>query len=186
MKEGSMLKNIVFRIASMCITFAVTIMITSIVVTKLGDEMYGFYSLANDFVSYAAILSVALNSMSGRYITISYYEHNITDVNKFFNSILFSNVILSSVLVLPTFLIVYNLNKFINIPETAVNNVKALFMLIALNFFVSVISAVFTVATFIRNRVDLDSIRSAESNLIKFLIVVIFFYCIKPNIVFLE
>ncbi len=185
MKEGSMLKNIVFRIASMCITFAVTIMITSIVVTKLGDEMYGFYSLANDFVSYAAILSVALNSMSGRYITISYYEHNITDVNKFFNSILFSNVILSSVLVLPTFLIVYNLNKFINIPETAVNNVKALFMLIALNFFVSVISAVFTVATFIRNRVDLDSIRSAESNLIKFLIVVIFFYCIKPNIVFL-
>lgn len=180
-----MLKNIIFRAASMCITFAVTIIITSIVVTKSGEEMYGFYSLANDFVSYAAILSVALNSMSGRYITISYYEHNITDVNKFFNSILFSNVILSSVLILPSFLIVCNLNKFINIPETAVNDVKALFMLIALNFLISAVSAVFTVATFIRNRVDLDSIRSAESNLIKLLIVEVFFYCFKPNIVFL-
>lgn len=185
MKEGSMLKNIIFRAASMCITFAVTIIITSIVVTKSGEEMYGFYSLANDFVSYAAILSVALNSMSGRYITISYYEHNITDVNKFFNSILFSNVILSSALILPSFLIVCNLNKFINIPETAVNDVKALFMLIALNFLISAVSAVFTVATFIRNRVDLDSIRSAESNLIKLLIVAVFFYCFKPNIVFL-
>lgn len=185
MKNNAMIKNMISRVASLSVIFLVTMVITKITVQKSGDELYGFYSLANDFVNYAMILSIALNSMAGRYITISYYNESKEDVNKYFNSILFANIVLCCLIAVPMFLFIFFLDKIINIAPQDVNHVKMLFLFMFLNFGVTIISSVFTVGTFIKNRVDLDSYRSIESNVIKIILIIVSFSLFQSNIAYL-
>ena len=73
--------NIFAKLFSMGVAFGATLLITRVVVSKSGYELYGFYSMSVDFVNYAAVLSVALNLMAGRFITVKYYKNDISGVN---------------------------------------------------------------------------------------------------------
>lgn len=181
----STFNNIIFKTLSMIITFASTLLITKVVVLKSGSDMYGFYSLSNDFVNYAMVLSTALNSMSGRYITLSYYQNDTKNVRRYFTSVFVANIFISIIMAVIGTVVICNLDSLIKIPAKNILDVKILFALIFVNFFVSIISSVFFVATFLKNRVDLDSLRQIESNCIKILLVLILFYSLKPNIAWL-
>lgn len=182
MLEKRNILNIAAKILAMAVSFIVMTAITRIVVGHVGNEQYGFYSLSNDFVNYALIASMALNSMANRYITLSYYEKKKDAVNLFFNSIFISNVMLSALLLVPSLFAICKLEYIINIPEDIVYDVKTLFVLMFINFFVSIIFSVFSAATFIHNRVDLDSVRSIESYGIRLLVVAMGFFVLKGKI----
>lgn len=185
MVSGRNAKNISAKIFSMVVAFLATLMITRVVVGKSGDELYGFYSMSADFVNYAAVLSLALNSMAGRFITIKYYEGDIRGVNRLFNTVFYANIILAAFFLLPMICVLINLEKLISIDASYVNEVKTLFLLMFSNYIITIISSVFSVSTFIKNRVDLDSIRQGESNFIKLIIVYVLYYLFAPNIVYI-
>lgn len=176
--------NLIYKIASIGIMFVITMIITKIVVYYLGQEIYGYYDLSNDFVNYASIISVALNSMASRYITISYYS-NKDDLNCYFNSVLFSNIILAISLIVPFFLLVLNLNNIININYEYIIEIKILFALMLINFLLSIITSIFSVATFTKNRVDLDSQRQIECWGIRLIIIIVFYFLFDPHIWYL-
>lgn len=178
-------KNMIARAFSMAVAFAATFIITRVIVNKSGNELYGYYAMSADFVNYATVLALALNSMAGRFITVKYYEHDIKGVNRLFNSILYANIILSLVISIPMILIVVNLDQIISINESLILEVKVLFACMFLNYLITIVSSVFSVSTFLKNRVDLDSIRQSESNIIKVCIVYILYYFFAPNIVYL-
>ena len=102
-------KNIAARIFSMLVAFGATFILTRIVVNKSGNELYGYYSMSADFVSYAAVLSIALNSMAGRYITVKYYEGDLRGVNRLFNTLIYANIGLSIALIVPLAFVINNL-----------------------------------------------------------------------------
>lgn len=183
--NGGTIKNLVFKIISLGVTFIVTFFITRLIVNTIGSEVYGYYSLSNDFVNYAMIVSIALNSMGNRFITLAFYNDNNEEVNGYFNSIFFANIILGIVLIIPMFVIVFRLEFLINIPHELVTDVKILFALMFSNFIISIISSVFSVATFIKNRVDLDSLRIIESYILRIIVLILFFEFFTPKIYFL-
>lgn len=178
-------KNIVARVFSMLIAFFSTFIITRIVVSKSGDELYGFYSMSVDFVNYATVLSLALNSMAGRFITVKYYEGDLQGVNRLFNTIFYANMILILILMLPMIYVLINLDSIILINAVLVPEVRNLFLLMFANYLITIVASVFSVSTFLKNRVDLDSIRQSESNLIKVAIVYILYNLFSPNIIYL-
>lgn len=51
---------------SCLVSLGISFLITPTVIYKLGSEAQGFVTMANNFVSYAAIAAMALNSMAGR------------------------------------------------------------------------------------------------------------------------
>jgi len=67
-------KNTIINLFAALITLGVQMFIgfwlSHYVIGKLGEEAYGFLDLANNFVSYAGLVAVSINSMACRYISV--------------------------------------------------------------------------------------------------------------------
>lgn len=57
-------------------SFVVSFFLTPFITSKLGTEAYGFVTLSKNFVSYAVIVSTALDSYATRYIAMEYHNKN--------------------------------------------------------------------------------------------------------------
>lgn len=185
MSNQKTIYNLIVKIISMLVSFSVTLIITNTIVMKIGKEVYGYSQMSNDFVNYATVISVALNSMASRYITISFYNEDINAVNKYFNTVLFSNIILGITLFIPIILITLNLEKIIQLPNEYIFDIKLLFLFMFLNFIITICTTVFGIPTFIKNRIDLDSYRSIESNIIKLGLIIVIYSISNPKIWYL-
>ena len=69
------------------VTFVISFFLSPYIVESIGVEANGFISLANSFVSYASLITIALNSLAGRFITISIVEGDERSANKYFSSV---------------------------------------------------------------------------------------------------
>ncbi|MGN1432220.1 MAG: hypothetical protein ACI4XI_00820, partial [Ruminococcus sp.] len=65
--------NIIASIVAFGVTIGINFFLTPYLVSSLGTEAYGFIGLANNFVQYATIVTSALNSMAGRFISVEYH-----------------------------------------------------------------------------------------------------------------
>ena len=115
--------NIVANLLSFAITIIISLFITPIIVDALGSEAYGYVGLAGNFVNYAALITVALNSMASRFVSIEIYKGDYKEANKYFTSVFFANLLIALVM-LPVFCgIVWKLENLIEIPERLVSDV---------------------------------------------------------------
>ena len=62
--------NLIAKIISYGATLLISFFLTPYLVEKLGKEAYSFYPIANNFVNYMGVITIALNSMASRFITI--------------------------------------------------------------------------------------------------------------------
>lgn len=174
--------NIVAQIVTFVVQFCINFFLTPFIVKKLGPEAYGFIGLSNNFISYAQILTVALNSMAGRFIAIEYHKGHHVEAVKFYTSVFYANLIVSIVIGLIAMICSMYLEYFINIPDELVLDVKILFLFLVANFLISIIFSVYNVATFIKNRLDYVAIRSIVANILRACILVVAFTLFIPMI----
>ena len=103
-KGNSMQKNrqLTINMAANFINFGISLCISFFlspyIVRTIGVEANGFITLANNFVSYTSLITIALNSMIGRFVTISLTEKKTDDANRYFTSALFANGSIAAVL----------------------------------------------------------------------------------------
>lgn len=185
-KERSKNKQLVINMAATFVTFLVGLGIrfglTPYIVRTLGPEAYGFVGLATNILGYTSLITIALNSMAGRFITLRYTSGDIEGANKYFSSVFYSNLILSVVILLLSVGCVIWLEYMINIPERLLFDVKFLFSLLAFNNIIGLLTNTWCVATFIKNRLDLSNVRTIIGNLINATILILLFSCFAPHI----
>ena len=109
MKRRRLAVNLLSNLLSYAVSTALSFVITPFLVNHLGKEIYGFYGIANNFVNYITIVSVALNSMASKYITVELVRGNEQKAKEYYSSIFFSNVILCLILTPVLVLLVFNL-----------------------------------------------------------------------------
>lgn len=177
--------NLIANIFSFIVNIGISLLLTPFLIRTLGKEVYGFFPLANNFISYASIITVALDSMASRFITIKIEQKDIKGANVYFNSVLIGNATISIALSVISIISVVYLDKILDIPIKYVFGVKILFALVFIGMIISIVTSVFGVATFTRNRLDLSSIRSIEGNVIKVILLLILFNFFKPSIWYL-
>ncbi|OOG19706.1 hypothetical protein BWD42_07325 [Sphingobacterium sp. CZ-UAM] len=163
----------------------ISFFLTPYIVGTLGKEAYGFFPLANNFVVYAGILTTALNSMSGRYITISLEKQELKDVNVYFNSVLYGNLIFVLFFLIVSLLFCVFIDRILHIPIPLLADVRLLFAFIFTSLVISLASAVFSVAAFALNRFDRLAFNNIVVNLARLILTVTLFYFFKPHIYFL-
>lgn len=174
--------NMVASMISTLVSLIISFVLSPIIIDKLDYEAYGFMTLANDFVSYANIAAMALNSMAGRFITVSLTKGDYDSANKYFNSTMYANMAIVGVLFAPCLLIVAFLDKLVNISPALIPDVKILFALTFLNFMVTIVSTTFSTATFAANRLDLQAFRSIESQLLRSAILIVTFFLLPIHV----
>lgn len=181
--KKKILINIISCLATFGITLGINFFLTPYITNLLGAEAYGFVSLSINFTSYASIVTLAINSMASRFVSVSLFKNKIKDANEYFNSVLAANILIILVFLIPAILCVVFLEKLIVIPTDLILTVKVLFGIIFFNFFISLINTSFSVSTYASDHMELYMLKTMESNILKVLIMIILFYIFGANII---
>lgn len=177
--------NMIASFVSYIITFGIGFFLSPYIVKSIGVEANGFVGLANNFISYAGLITIALNSLAGRFITVRIYRNDMEGANRYYTSVFFANVALTAFMTIVSVLTVVYLDKLIEIPADIIADVKLLFAAMFINCLISVSTSVFTVATFATNKLYLDSLRGIEANFLRMAVIVVLFVLFEPRVSFL-
>lgn len=174
--------NMVSSIAVFTLNLCVSFFLTPFIVSRLGTAAYGFVGLSNNIIGYTALLTIAINSMAGRFVTIKVHEGDIQQANVYLSSVFFANVILAAFIMAVLSVIVFFLPNIINIPDGLVNDVRILFSLLALSTCLGLVVGIISVSPFICNRLDFSNIRTLIGTLIRMVLLLLMFGLLPPKL----
>ena len=176
--------NVVANLFSFAITIIISLFITPIIVNALGSEAYGYVGLAGNFVNYAALITVALNSMASRFVSIEIYKGDYKEANKYFTSVFFANLMIALVM-LPIFAgIIWKLEYLIEIPVQLVTDVKIAFAITFLQFLLNVLLSRYEIATFVTNRLYLNQKNTLISSFLRLALILVCFNLFSVRITY--
>lgn len=185
MAKKQLAVNMAANFVAFIVQFGINFFFTPYLIRTVGKEAYSFFPLANSFIGYAGIVTVALNSMASRFITIRIQQDDTEGANIYMNSVLFGNTVMAIALTIPGIFILLFLNNILNIPPAIFSDIQWLFGLVILAMILNIQLSVFGVATYAKNRLDLSSMRNAESNVLRVVLLVLMFYYFKPSVVYI-
>lgn len=168
------------------VTIATNFFLSPYIVETLGEEANGFTQLANNFVNYASLITVALNSMAGRFITMHYYKGDKEESNKFYSSIMIANVAIICFLIIPALILLFKLESVVNIETSNVLYVKLLFAFVFGNFFVAQINSVLGIITYVSNRQYIVNTINSVKTVLNALCLLLFFSIFIPKIYYVS
>lgn len=174
-KNSQLAINMIATVVSFFVTLGINFFLTPYIVRSLGAAAYGFVGLSNNIISYTQIFTIALNSMAARFIAIKYGQGDIKAACRYYSSVFYSNLFLSAAIVIFTGITVVYLDVWLDVPSELLVDVRILFTALAFSTIIGLICNVFAVATFIKNRIELSSIRLIGSNLIRAFALVLLF-----------
>ena len=177
--------NMIASFISCVIVSLINFFLSPYIVSEIGIDAYGFITLGNNFISYMSLLTIAINSLAGRFISIQYFKKKYEETNIYFSSVFYANLLISIVLLFLSVIIWILLDRLINIPEHLYWDIKILFASLFINFIINTITSVFSVATFVTNKLYLSSIRGIEVNIIKVALLVLLFTIFAPKVCYI-
>lgn len=169
--------------SAMVILLGINFVLTPFVTARLGVDAYGFITLANTVVSYAMMVTTALNSFATRFIGVEYHRGNIRDASGYLSSLLIANGVLCLGVFVAVVLAVSNLNGLLNVPGDLYEDVQYLFVLVFVNFLFSNGSAAFSCAAYVKDRLDLYGLFQSASYIVE-AVILLGLYCLLPPHVF--
>lgn len=184
--KKSTLINIFAALITLGVQMFISFWLSPFVVGKLGEEAYGFINLANNFVSYASLVSVAINSMASRYISIEYNSNRIERAKSYFCSVFIANCFIYGVILIVSILFISKMETVINISPTLIIQVKITFLLSFINMGTSLIGTVYTAAAFTTEKMHYNSLVQIVSNVIKSVLTFVLFVILPAKVYFLS
>lgn len=174
-KNKQLFINMLASFISFGVGTGVGLLLTPYIVKHLGAEAYGFVGLSNTLISYAGLVTVALNGMAGRFIALTYNKGQIAEANKYYSSVFYANAFMSVFITLAFAGCTIWLEYMINIPDNMLLDVKCLFAFLAITNVISMMTGVYGTATYIKNRLDLSSTRTIISQILRTIILLLTF-----------
>lgn len=184
-KKKQMSLNMITQVIAYILNLGVSFFITSYVVKYIGKEVYGFVGLANNFVSYLSVVTVALSGMINRFITVELRSGEEKKAAQYYVSAIVANVVLALVLTLPTLYLIIRLDNLVNVPAAFSTDIKILWIFLFGIFLIQLPTNVFGVATFSTNRLELSNLRNMESGLLKVIILFGTFSLLSPHVYYI-
>ena len=178
--------NLATGIFTVIVQFAVGFFLSPFIVKHLGAEANGFSQLANNFVMYASLLTIAFNSMAGRFVSVSYHKGNLEDARKYYSSICLVNLFMVALLLPLAIYVVINLDGLIKIDQADPVDLRYLFSFVFLNFFANLITSLFSIGLFVKNSIFYTNLINAVKILLNATLLLIVFSAFPPHIYFIS
>ncbi|SLL33527.1 Polysaccharide biosynthesis protein [Mycobacteroides abscessus subsp. abscessus] len=181
-KNLSLAINLISSLVAFGANIIINFFLSPYIVKELGVEANGYITLANNFVSYASLATIALNSMAGRFITIKIYNNDIHGANIYYSSLTFANMFFSLIMLIPSIGVIWYLENLINISSHLLWDVKLLFFFLFINFLISTAFSSWGTATFVTNRLYLQSLRTMSSQVLRVIVIIGLFILFNPSV----
>ena len=178
-------KNMVFSILAFVLNTGISFFLTPYITAQLGSEAYGYVKLANDFAGYATLITLALNSMSSRFIVLNRSSGKFEEASKYYNSLLIANIFLGLFFMVPSTVVVLFLERLISIPLSLILTVKITFALTFTNFILDLIFSIFSNCYYLTNRLEIQALLTTKANLIRTSAIILLFIFLKPSIIYM-
>lgn len=175
-----MFLNLISSLIFFAATIGINFFLTPYIVNNIGVEANGFISLGNNFITYASLITIAVSSMSSRFITIELEQGNLEKANLYYTSVTIGNIIISSIIFLLSLIVVYYLEYIIDIPQNLILDIKLLFILLFLNFAFNSAFSSWKISTFATNKLYLESIRDMQAQILRLIVVILLFVMYDP------
>lgn len=179
-------RNLIFNSVSFVINFIISFFFTPYLIRVVGKEAYSFFPLINNMIGYTSIITTAVGSMAGRFITMRIYKDDIEDANRYLNSMWVANLFLSIVFTLMGVIVVVFIDDILSVPTYLLSDVRWLFGLGLFSIILGLLTGYLGIPTYVRNRVDLSSSRNVMTNLIRIGTILALFALFKPSIVYMS
>ena len=111
--------NMAAQLLAFAVNMGISFFLARIIEEQIGENTYGFVTLANQFVLYAQIVVSALNTMASRFVTIHIHRGEKQTASEYFSSIFFGNVLMAVIFLIQALVIVLVMGymPFLNVPK---------------------------------------------------------------------
>lgn len=174
--------NMTTQILSFVINLGINFFLSGYIVNVIGKEVYGFVGLANNFISYIQIFTVAFNAMLSRFVTIKFAEKKYEEASKYLSSVTICNIGVSVILLIPSVLLSCFLQYIVEVPDLYIVDIKILWMLVFVSFLIQLATTSFQTCFFVTNRLDLSAKRSLENYFLRATLLFVLFGFFEPHI----
>ena len=167
--------NLASQILLLIINVGLSLLLVPFITNKIGSESYAFVTLGNDFINYAQIITIALNSMATRFILVNLTEKKYDEANKFYSSVMLSNIVLSLIIFIIFILVIVFLQSIINITPAIVGDVKLLWSFLFINFIVTILTSIFTIGPYSKNKTYICSLVNVIGQVTRIIILILLY-----------
>lgn len=176
----------IFNSISFVINFIISFAFTPYLIRTVGKEAYSFFPLINNMIGYTSIITTAVGSMAGRFITMCIYKEDIEDANKYLNAMWVSNLVLSIIFTILSVVMVVFIDDILTVPAYLLSDVRWLFGLGVFSMVLGLLTGYLSIPAYVRNRVDLSSSRNMLTNIIRIGAILALFAIFHPTIVYMS
>ncbi len=180
---NAVLLNMIANTTSFALSLVISFFLTPYITSRVGVEAYGIIGLANSFVGYIQVFTMALNSMASRFIIMEIHKNRMNEANVYFSSVLYANTIIALLLCIPSIYLISNIH-ILNVSPHLLFDAKLTFGIIAISFAVNLIFSRYGLVLYVKNILWKGAFRTIESNILRVgLIIALLYFC--GNSVFL-
>lgn len=174
--------NMLSQFTAFAVAMAINFFLIPVIIEKIGKEIYGFYSLSDNFLEYATVITSVINGMANRYITVAYSKGKTEEANKYFTSVTLVNVFLTAVLAVPAVIMIVFLDKILDVPSSHSLDVKCLWAFVFMMFFVNLIFSRYDASPFAKNRLEITGFINVTSIILKAVLLTLAYTFLYPYI----
>ena len=179
-------RNMIFNILLFVINLGISFFLTPYIVNNIGREAYGFIPLINNMIGYTSIITTAIGSMAGRFITMRLYKDDYEGASYYFNSVLLANIVLSALFTILSIITICYLPQILNIPDYLLTDVRWLFIFTVLSMLLGLSTGILGCGCMIKNKIDVNVSRSLVQNAVRVGLILLLFFLFKPSIIYLS
>ena len=182
---NAVLLNMIANTVSFALSLVISFFLTPYITSRVGVEAYGLIGLANSFVGYIQVFTMALNSMASRFIIIEIHKNRMGQANVYFSSVLYANTIIALLLCIPSIYLITNIH-ILNVSSYLLFDAKLTFGIIAISFAVNLIFSRYGLVLYVKNILWKGAFRTIESNLLRVGLIFAFLYFCGNSVFFIS
>lgn len=167
--------NVLSSLVVLVVSAAVNFVLSPYIITNIGEEANGFVQLANNFVTYASLITIALNSMASRFVSLNYHKSNYNSANIYYSTAFFINIAVIIILGIIASFAINNLDSLLNLAGVDEIDVKLLFAFVFLSFFLSQLSSILSIFLFVMNKIYYSNFLSMISTILRAVLLYVLF-----------
>ncbi|MBR3976868.1 MAG: oligosaccharide flippase family protein [Bacteroidaceae bacterium] len=179
-------RNMIFNTLSFGMNFAISFFLAPYLVKEVGREAYGFIPLIGNMIGYTSVITTAIGSMAGRFITMKIYQNDHEGASTYYNSVLVANLVLSAFFTVLAVVALCYLPYILNIPNHLLTEVRLMFAITALSMLLGLSTGILGCGAIIKNRMDVSTSRGMIQNFVRVALTLLLFICFKPSVVYIS
>lgn len=151
-----MKKNLIFSLFNVCASIISSLLLLPIIQRSLGIEAYGYTAVALSLINISTVVSVAITSMSSRFIAVSANQGEIGKAQQYFSTILLSCILLGLIIVFLFAVASLNINLIMNVQGEFKEQVQVLLVVLSLSLFCTLVKTPFVSGLYYSNDLYVD------------------------------